>query len=131
MNSRKKAAIVEMRKIVKYVHDAMTYRQSFVFYSAAPTVGRHTILKRLDQRYDMPFNWRFLSANTCIEKEVFKWLSYSHHLGVNHVFRLTCSDAQLEKAKERLPYMRFIEIKSKYILTYDEIMTCMGNHNPC
>ena len=124
-------AIKEMKSVVKKVYDAMSNRQSFVFYSKIPTVGRHTILKRLDQKYDLPYNWRWLSVYAGMEKEVFSWLSYSCPNSMFHVFRLTCSDVKLKEAKKRLPYMRFIEIKSEHRLRYDDFMKCMGKHNPC
>ena len=129
--SDKDLAIKEMKSVVKKVHDAMSFRQSFVFYSKIPTVGRHTIVKRLDQKYDLPYNWRFLFVNKGMAKEVFNWISYSYPNRMFHIFRLTCNDAKLKEAKKRLPHMRFIEIKSEYRLSYDEFMKCMGKHNPC
>ena len=129
--SDKDLAIKEMKSVVKKVHDAMSFRQSFVFYSKIPTVGRHTIVKRLDQKYDLPYNWRFLFVNEGMAKEVFNWISYSCPNRMFHIFRLTCNDAKLKEAKKQLPHMRFIEIKSEYRLSYDEFMKCMGKHNPC
>ena len=131
MEDRKKAAIKEMKSVVRKVHNAMGNRRSFVFYSKMPTVGRHTILKRIDQKYDLPYNWILLSVNAGMAKEVFSWLSYSRPNRIIHVFRLTCSDEKLKEAKKRLPHMLFIEIKSDYRLSYDDIMKCMGKHNPC
>lgn len=129
--SDKELAIKEMKSVVRKVHDAMKYRQSFIFYSAMPTVGRHTMAKRLNQKYDLPFNWRYIMPNSRIEKEVFDWISYSYSSGINHIFSLTCDGAKLKDAKKRLPHMRFIEIKSNYRLSYDDIMKCMGKHAPC
>jgi hypothetical protein len=127
MNSRDEA-IKEMKSVINKVYKAMDSGQSFVFYSVQPTVGRHTILKRLDQKHDLPYNWRIL-LNANIEKEVFKWMSFRSK--ANPIFRLTCSDIKLKEVNKRLPYMKFIEIKSSYRLTYYEVMECMGKHNPC
>ena len=124
-------AIKEMKSVVNKVYKAMGNRQSFVFYSKIPTVGRHTIAKRMDQKYDLPFNFVYTSANAGITKDVFDCLTYSFASGLNHIFSLTCSEAKLKEAKKRLPHMRFIEIKSEYRLSYDDIMNCMGKHNPC